>query len=122
MTATDLLAEMDRYNAAEKAILECFGVPDDWSPLVIFDDRNHYWMLAEDTLAYAFEPLTEEVISDGQRIYSTEIEEDRVYRREGLALVWGIMDGGGDAYFLFDEAKETTDDALRKVWLNQWGD
>lgn len=114
------------FNLADE-IHQYFGYKEDWVTIPMDNQLNSYWLLTDRSLAYSDQPLTEESVFEGKKIYSAKIYTQRflpkwVYQTEELTLVCADTQCDGNKYLMiFDNAKECKDVKLKKLFENKWG-
>ncbi len=122
----------DDYFALQKQVHNYFGYKEDWKIIPLVDERESHWMLVQDIdghgdVVYSSEPLTEEGIIEGKKIYSGNIYTQRflakwVYRTEDYTLV--CVDTRTDdnkVLMIFTNVLEQHNDKLKKAWQEEWG-
>jgi hypothetical protein len=114
------------FNLADD-IHKYFGYKEDWVTIPMESCLDSYWLLVgEEKVAYSDKPLTKEIVEEGKELYSAFVYKQRflqkwVYRTEELTLICADTRTDGNKYLMiFDNAKECTDEELKKLYMEHW--
>lgn len=82
---------LKKYFELQKQIHDYFGYVEDWKVIPLSDATNQYWFIDGNSVIFADEPITEQIMEDGA-YYSCEIYTQRflpkyVYRGEDYTMV-----------------------------------
>lgn len=123
----DIKKQIDLYFKLADDIHKYFGYKEDWVTIPMDNQLNSHWLLTDKSVVYSDEPLTEESLLEGKKIYTAKIYTQRflpkwVYPTEELTLVCADTQCDGNKYLMiFDNTNECKDEKLKKIYENKWG-
>jgi len=82
-----------------------FECDEHFESFIIQDERMMYWSVGEKYVKCAIEPITPQIIDDGDYCQYYHIGCQRIYRKEKSTLMI-VSDGGHGCLAVFDNSKE----------------
>ena len=120
------------YFHLQEEIYRHFGYQEQWRDIPLRDETEAYWLLRQTTnghgkVAWAYEPLTQEVLEKGEKLYDAVIYTYRhlptwVYEAPEHTMVVADTQTDGNKFLLvFANARRCQDAALIQCYWERWG-